>query len=164
MDNLVYIRPLVLSDANVSYRWRNDSDIWKYTEFKPDRYISLETEQEWLKGKLKNKDERRFAICLKDNNQYIGNIQLLNINKGLASFHIFIGEKKLWGNGIGLQATKLVLEYAFSELGLKCVLLEVNPLNTSACKTYERMGFVAVGTNGINGFMKMKLNKKEFFN
>lgn len=162
MDNLVYIRPLVLSDANVSYQWRNDSDIWKYTEFKPDRYISLETEQEWIKGKLENKNERRFAICLKENNQYIGNIQLLAINNGLASFHIFIGEKSLWGNGIGKQATKLILKYAFFELGLKCVLLEVNPLNISAYKTYERMGFVAVGSNEANGFIKMKLNKKEF--
>ncbi|MNU43927.1 Spermidine N(1)-acetyltransferase [compost metagenome] len=162
MDNLVYIRPLVLSDANVSYQWRNDSDIWKYTEFKPDRYISLETEQEWIKGKLENKDERRFAICLKENNQYIGNIQLLTINNGLASFHIFIGEKSLWGNGIGKQATKLILKYAFFELGLKCVLLEVNPLNIPAYKTYERMGFVAVGSNEVNGFIKMKLNKKEF--
>jgi len=162
MDNLVYIRPLVLSDANVSYRWRNDADIWKYTEFKPDRDISLEAEQEWIKGKLANKDERRFAICLKGNNQYIGNIQLLNINNGLASFHLFIGKKTLWGNGIGKQATKLILKYAFFELSLKCVLLEVNPLNISACKTYERMGFVAVGSNEVNGFIKMKLNKKEF--
>lgn len=162
MDNLVYIRPLVLSDANVSYQWRNDSDIWKYTEFKPDRYISLEAEQEWIKGKLENKDERRFAICLKENNQYIGNIQLLAINNGLAFFHIFIGEKSLWGNGIGKQATKLILKYAFFELGLKCVLLEVNPLNISAYKTYERMGFVAVGSNEANGFIKMELNKKEF--
>lgn len=162
MDSLVYIRPLVLSDANVSYQWRNDSDIWKYTEFKPDRYISLEAEQKWIKDKLENKDERRFAICLKENNQYIGNIQLLNISNGLASFHIFIGEKSLWGNGIGKQATKLILKYAFFELGLKCVLLEVNPLNISACKTYERMGFVAVGSNEGTGFTKMKLNKKEF--
>lgn len=162
MDNFVYIRPLVLSDANVSYRWRNDSEIWRFTEFKPDRYISLETERQWLKDKLENRNERRFAICLKENNQYIGNIQLLNINQGLASFHIFIGEKILWGKGIGQQATKLLLNYAFSQLGLDSVLLEVNQLNISACKTYEKMGFVPVGTNAINGFIKMKLNKKEF--
>lgn len=162
MDNFVYIRPLVLSDANVSYRWRNDPDIWKFTEFKPDRYISFEIEQEWLKGKLENKNERRFAICLKEDNQYIGNIQLLNINKGRASFHIFIGEKILWGKGIGQQATKLLLDYAFTQLGLEGILLEVNQLNISARKTYEKMGFVSVGTNKVNGFIKMKLNKKEF--
>ncbi|WP_164108745.1 MULTISPECIES: GNAT family N-acetyltransferase [Sphingobacterium] len=162
MDNSVYIRPLVLSDANISYRWRNDSNIWKFTEFKPDSYISLEAEQEWLKSKLEKKNERRFAICLKENNQYIGNIQLLNINNGLASFHIFIGEKTLWGKGIGQQATKLILKYAFSQLGLESVLLEVNKLNISACKTYERIGFVSTGTNKNNGFIKMKLNKTEF--
>lgn len=163
MDNIVYIRPLVLSDANVSYRWRNDADIWKFTEFKPDRYISLEAEQEWLKDKLENKNERRFAICLKENNQYIGNIQLLNLENGQASFHIFIGEKTLWGKGIGQQATKLILKYAFAELGLDSILLEVNQLNILACKTYKKMGFVPVGTNEENGFIKMQLDKKGFF-
>lgn len=162
IDNYVYIRPLVSSDASVSYKWRNDSDIWKFTEFKPDRYISLEVEQEWLKDKLENLNERRFAICLKENDQYIGNIQLLNINEGLASFHIFIGEKVLWGSGIGQQATRLILKYAFSELGLDTILLEVSQLNISACKTYKKMGFVSVGINQANGFVKMKLNKGDF--
>lgn len=162
MDNEVYIRPLVLNDADISYQWRNESDIWTFTEFKPDKYISLEIEREWLKGKLENKNERRFAICLKENNQYIGNIQLLNINERMASFHIFIGEKKLWGKGIGQQATKLILKHAFSELGLGSILLEVNPLNISACKIYKRMGFVTDGVNELNGFIKMKLTKNKF--
>lgn len=86
----------------------------------------------------------------------------MDINKGLASFHIFIGEKKLWGKGIGQQATKLILKYAFSELGLEGILLEVNESNISACKIYKRMGFVSVGTNEASGFIKMKLTKEEF--
>lgn len=162
MSNAVYIRPLVLDDAKISYQWRNDSNIWEYTEFKPNKYISLEIEETWLKSILKNDNEKRFAICIQENNQYIGNIQLININKAEASYHIFIGEKSFWGKGIAQQATKLILEYAFFELGLEKIKLEVNPLNISANAVYIKIGFVPISKNENNGFIKMVLHKKDF--
>lgn len=159
MTPAVYIRPLILEDAQVSCLWRNDPEIWKYTGFKPDRYISPEMEEEWLKNKLINTNEKRFAICLVENDQYIGNIQLLDITKEEAWYHIFIGEKHLWGQGISQKATKLILSYAFYELELENVLLEVNPLNTAAYRVYEKMGFIPFDANEKNGFIKMKLSK-----
>jgi diamine N-acetyltransferase len=162
MRQAVYIRPLILEDAKVSCLWRNDAEIWKYTEFKPDRHISLEMEEEWLKSKLDNSNEKRFAICLEANDQYIGNIQLVGITQEEACYHIFIGEKSFWGQGISQMATKLILSYAFSELDLESVLLEVNPLNTVAYSIYEKTGFIPFGVNEKNGFIKMKLNKNKF--
>ena len=162
MNLEIYIRPLVLEDAGTSYLWRNDADIWKYTGFRPDRYISPEMEEEWLKSKLSNANEKRFAICHTASHQYIGNIQLLDITDENAWYHIFIGEKKFWGKGISGKATKLLLTYAFSELNLKNVLLEVNPLNIPACSVYKKVGFVPFGTNEKNGFIKMMLSKNEF--
>lgn len=162
MNPAVYIRALKLEDAKVSCLWRNDAEIWKYTEFKPDRYISPEMEEEWLKSKLNNSNEKRFAICLTANDQYIGNIQLLDITEEEACYHIFIGEKSFWGQGISQMATKLILSYAFSELKLENVLLEANPLNIAAYKVYEKMGFIPCGANEKNGFIKMKLTKNEF--
>lgn len=162
MKTAVYIRPLTLEDAKISCLWRNDADIWKYTGFKPDRYISREMEEEWLKSKLNNSNEKRFAICLTENDQYIGNIQLLDITEEEACYHIFIGEKSLWGKGISQIATRLILAFAFSELNLEYVLLEVNPMNTAACSVYQKTGFVAIGKNVENGFIKMRLNKNEF--
>ncbi len=162
MKPAVYLRPLILADAKVSCLWRNDAEIWKYTGFKPDRYISLEIEEEWLKSKLNNSNEKRFAICLAESDQYIGNIQLLDITDDEAWYHIFIGEKSYWGQGISQKATKLILSYAFFELELETVLLEVNPLNAAAYSVYEKMGFIPFGANEKNGFIKMKLNKNEF--
>lgn len=162
MKTAVYIRPLTLEDAKISCLWRNDADIWKYTGFKPDRYISAEMEEEWLKNKLNNLNEKRFAICLTANDQYIGNIQLLDITEEEACYHIFIGEKSLWGKGISQTATRLILAYAFSELNLENVLLEVNPLNAAACSVYQKTGFVPIGKNTDNGFIKMRLNRNEF--
>ncbi|TCC92709.1 GNAT family N-acetyltransferase [Pedobacter hiemivivus] len=158
----IYIRPLVLADAKTSFNWRNDPEVWEYTEYQPDLYISPELEEEWLKAKLSRVNEKRFAICLEENDQYIGNIQLLDIDGEKASYHIFIGEKSFWGRGISQSATKLILAYAFSELNLENVSLEVNPLNVPAWKAYQKVGFESIGENKKNGFMKMAISKNEF--
>lgn len=162
MKDAIYIRPLALADAKVSYLWRNDPDIWLYTEFKPNQYITSAMEEEWLQSKLEKPDEKRFAICLTANDQYIGNVQLLNITKKEADYHIFLGEKNFWGRGISQSATQLVLALAFSRLNLENVFLEVNPLNIAACSLYIKAGFATIGENALNGFLRMRINRKEF--
>jgi diamine N-acetyltransferase len=151
----VYIRRLILADAQVSYKWRNNPEIWRYTEFKPNHQISLKIEEDWLKNKLNNKNEERFAICLASNDRYIGNIQLIDIDLEGASFHLFIGEKIFWGKGIAQQATKLILKYAFTELGLKQVALEVHKANLAAIAVYKKMGFIYTSSNNSTEFVKM---------
>lgn len=162
MNSFIYLRPLELDDARTSYRWRNDPEIWEYTGSRPDKYISPELETAWLSSKLNKSNEKRFAICLLDNNQYIGNVQLLEIDQEKAWFHIFIGEKELWGLGISQKATTIVLYYAFSELSLNYVHLSVNLLNTAAYRLYEKIGFMHSGTADKNGFIEMKLSKEIF--
>lgn len=162
MSSLIYLRPLVLADARISYKWRNDPDIWKFTEFKPDRPITREIETAWLFSKLKKKNERRFAICLLDNDRYIGNVQLLDIDHEKAWFHIFIGEKMFWGHGISQKATKIILYYAFSALSLEKVLLAVSPLNIAGWKVYEKIGFIYTGKTEKNGFKEMVITRAIF--
>lgn len=135
----VTIRPLTPVDAAISYKWRNNPEIWKYTENRPAGIISRDIEHHWLIKVLERHDEKRFAICVND--QYIGNVQLTNIDRGSAEFHIFIGEMSYHGRGIGTKATLLVLEYAFSVLNLNSVYLFVNKRNHAAIKMYKRCEF-----------------------
>lgn len=137
----IYIRPLREEDSQISYRWRNDPEVWEYTGSKPDKEITLDIEKEWVKSVLPRTGEKRFAICLKVTDEYIGNVQLTGINSYEAEFHIFIGEKKYWGKGFGTIATKLIVEYAFEELKLQCVYLLVKKQNAAAIRSYEKAGF-----------------------
>jgi diamine N-acetyltransferase len=137
----VTIRSLIISDAKTSWKWRNDLLLWKYTGNRPDRQITMEIELEWLKGALLRENEHRFAICVGEKKEYIGNVQLTDITKNDAQFHIFIGERKFHGVGIGTQATKLIIDYAFKELDLKTIYLYVNSNNNIAIKTYKKCGF-----------------------
>jgi diamine N-acetyltransferase len=138
---IVRIRPLTIEDARTSWKWRNDPSIWKYTNNKPAQEITIEMEQEWLIKSLAKGNESRFAICLSEEMNYIGNVQLTDITKEDAQFHIFIGEKQYHGMGIGTRATKLILEYAFNVLKLKSIYLYVNLNNIIAIRAYEKNGF-----------------------
>ena len=139
----VLIRPLREQDALVSWKWRNDPDIWKFTGKRPDRHITEAIETEWIKNVLAEKDSFRFAI-MADNN-YIGNIQLTNVVPGgEGEYHIFIGEKAYWGKGIATRVSLQLIRYAREILKIKRLYLYVKPENNAAIKVYQKIGFEQV--------------------
>lgn len=141
MSTAIYLRPLKIEDALISFAWRNDPQVWTYTKLVIDKTITAEIETEWIKKVLKRTQERRFAICIKDTHEYIGNVQLRDIHEDTAEFELFIGEKKYWGKGIGFEATQQILHIAFTELKLNTVFLYVHPNNTAAIRCYDKAGF-----------------------
>ncbi len=137
----ILIRPLTNEDAKVSYIWRNDPEIWKYTGKRPDRTITYEIEDNWIRKVLAASDSFRFAI--EADGHYIGNIQITNIRtRQDGEYHIFIGDRKFWGKGIATLATYQLIRFAKEVIGLKRLYLFVNPLNTAAIRVYEKCGFV----------------------
>jgi diamine N-acetyltransferase len=145
MTYSVYLRSLKLVDAKTSYLWRNNPLIWQFTRFKPVKPISESMETEWLKKALSNTKEYRFAICLKSNGQYLGNVQLIDVKSKNAELHLFIGNPSFWGKGIGRQATALILNYGFTYLGLDSIRLDVHKDNYPAIALYNKLGFFVNG-------------------
>jgi glycosyltransferase involved in cell wall biosynthesis/RimJ/RimL family protein N-acetyltransferase len=137
----IFLRPLEVSDALVSWRWRNDAAIWKYTGSRPDIEITEEIETQWIHKVLARDNERRYAICLEETGEYIGNVQLTSITDWDAEFHIFIGEKRYWGTGCGSQATSQIVSIALGEMKLNNVYLHVKQENVAAVKAYKKAGF-----------------------
>lgn len=156
MNFTVFLRPLAIEDAAVSYQWRNNPEIWKFTPFSPSDPITLEIETRWLSDLLQRRDQKRFAICLKKTGRYIGNIQLINISGGTGELHLFIGETDCWGKGIGESATSLLLDHAFLKLGLRRVTLAVDPGNLAAITIYNRQGFAVKDDKGKYTIMELK--------
>lgn len=151
----VSLRPLRIEDAAISYLWRNNPEIWKYTGNKPDKEITLQTETEWLSRVLLSKDEKRFAICVGENEEYVGNVQLTDIDQSSAQFHIFIGNPKFHNKGIGTEATSQIIKYAFNTLKIKKVWLKVNSNNFAAINSYKKCGFVEMSND--NGTILMMI-------
>ena len=147
-SEIIFLRDLEIKDALTSRHWRNDPEIWKYTASRPNCYITEEIETEWIKGVLADKTRKTLAICLKEDSRYVGNVQVTNIKDDEAVFHLFIGDKTVWGKGIGSAATLKMVEFAKNNLKLKKLTLWVNLENIAAKKAYLKAGFVPVDDKG----------------
>lgn len=92
-------------------------------------------------------EEFMFSIFALDSQKVIGFIGLWSHywNHGNAWLGIGIGEPEYWGKGYGTEAAQLVLDYAFTELNLHRVSLDVLGYNQRAIRSYEKSGFVMEG-------------------
>jgi RimJ/RimL family protein N-acetyltransferase len=90
-----------------------------------------------------------FAIHERKTKRLIGTTALTDRVSGSdgvsALFRIVIGEKDVWGQGFGTEATKLVVEEGFDAMGLSAVRLEVFRHNERAIGAYSRVGFQLTG-------------------
>ena len=154
----VSIRPLEIEDAYTSVKWRNDPEVFKYTGNTYNHEITVQDELAWIKKVTQSKDEYRCAILA--NGQYVGNIYLTNIHNGSAVYHIFLGEKSIWGKGVAKQASLLMLEYAFNSLRLESVELKVRIKNRRAIYLYKSIGFYEISCN--EEWMHMIINDNSF--
>ncbi|HKG05554.1 MAG TPA: GNAT family N-acetyltransferase [Pedobacter sp.] len=159
MNTSIYLRPLTIADSHVSYHWRNNAEVWKFTNFNLAGSITQEIEENWLTKVLKMDDQRRFGICLTENDNYIGNVHLINIKDGSAEFHLVIGDMQYWRRGIGKEATRIILDYAFFEMCLSEINLAVDFNNHAAFEIYKKQGFVSVREEERHYIMRLTKEK-----
>lgn len=141
----VYLRQLNESDASQEYcDWLNDDEVNKYLE---TRQSTIDDLRQYIAKQLADINSFFVGIFDKTNDKHIGNIKLEPIDwaKKRAIFGILIGNKDYWGRGIGTEATKLIVDYAFNFLGLDEVELGVITENKRAIVAYEKAGFRVVG-------------------
>ena len=73
------------------------------------------------------------------------NLHFINRSHRRAQFGIAIGEKECWGKGYGTEATRLMLDYGFTALGLETIMLWVASYHERAIRAYARAGFRECG-------------------
>lgn len=84
----------------------------------------------------------------------------LDLGCATGEYNVAIGEASARGKGVGTEATRLILDYAFHVTGLYCVHLTVLEPNTGAIKAYERAGFKRQGLRrNSNRWLGQKVNE-----
>ena len=142
-----YLRKLDLKDATQKYcSWLNDSAVNKYLE---THQATIADIREYIKKQQTNPNSFFVGIFDKETNKHIGNMKLEPINWGKknAMFGMLIGDKDYWGKGIGVEATRLLVDYAFNQMGLSEVVLGVVSENIPAIRVYKKVGFNVLKIN-----------------
>lgn len=145
----IYLRPLRMEDAQISWKWRNDPRVWKYTCSRPTCEVTLAMEEAWMRKVLSESNSRRFAICLREGDKYVGNGYVVNIDweRKCGEFAIFLGDVSVWGRGIGTQAN-LELQKAAGACGLREVTARIHVSNPGSLKTVLKAGFSELSRDG----------------
>jgi len=129
--------------------WLNDWEIAQYLNPGIPSLMNIEDETEWFENRRKSKNSFVFAILTQAESHLIGNCGLHDVDfkNRKAVFGIVIGDKNYWSQGYGTDAAQTLLRYAFEELGLNLVELEVYAFNPRAIRAYEKAGFRRAGAH-----------------
>ena len=141
----IKLRELRKEDIASINRWRNNLQNRMLTQgFRGP--VTIEIESEWLNNVLNNKGNRDiyFGIEKYNESHLIGIIQLNEIDyiSRIATCGILIGELEDRGKGVGVEAVRAILYYAFFVLNLRKIITYIVDSNHQALKVQEKVGKV----------------------
>ncbi len=138
----VALGPLHRDLLPLDYRWTGD-----LATLRMQGIILAPVTMEWIAARYDagTRDDSLilFAIyeCATMRPIGVTNLHSVDTRNRTAEFIIFIGEQSARGKGYGTETARLMLDYAFTALGLHNVMLAVYAYNPAARRAYEKAGF-----------------------
>lgn len=142
----VNLRPVDSQDLPIMVEWRNKPRILNNL-FSPYP-VTLTQQEKWFHDYINRGDERLFIIETKDSRR-VGTVGISKIdhrNQSAEFGRLMIGEDEELAKGYALDATLTLLKFAFRELNLNRIWLEVFAQNEVAIGIYTECGFRQEGT------------------
>lgn len=126
-------------------RWINDLGTLRTLGALPAP-MTLDAEEAWYDGASRG-EARYFTIYELATLRPVGSCDLRDIDhrNRAATMGMLIGDPDARGKGYGTEATRLLLDVAFTVLGLHSVWLTVYAFNLAGQRCYARAGFREVG-------------------
>ncbi|MBN1138528.1 MAG: GNAT family N-acetyltransferase [Anaerolineae bacterium] len=144
---LVRLAPPTRDDAEAFARWSQDADYLRNLDTEYARPYSAESFIERFNPGHESPNSVTFYLRTLADDKLIGFAAIHSIewNNQAGLLAIGIGEADYRGRGYGADALRLLLRYAFDELNLYRLGLDVIANNTQAIRAYERVGFKQEG-------------------
>lgn len=135
--------------AKALARWGHNSEFMRFLDSEAPVLWSEKKFQEWLEKDDEDPGHGKlfFQVRRLEDNRLLGFVELGTPawSRGEAWVGIGLGEREDWGHGYGTDAMQLILRYAFTELNLHRVSLDVFDYNPRAIRSYEKAGFKVEG-------------------
>jgi len=137
----VQLRQMYRCDLQKTLVWRNHSETRKW--FKNSNVISKKEHWAWFSRREKDNADLVFIVERMSDGAPVGQVSIYGIDniKSVAEVGRFITAPEYIGKGYMKVACKLLIKFAFEELKLRSLFLDVYYNNERAINLYISLGF-----------------------
>ncbi|MGB5692836.1 MAG: GNAT family N-acetyltransferase [Flavobacteriaceae bacterium] len=143
----IYLRALEPEDLQFLYELENNPAVWEISgTITPYSRHVLKKYLDNAHRDIFEVKQLRLSICSNED-KVIGLIDLFDYNPvhKRAGVGIIIQAEDKRNQGLGTEATRLLLDYAFSALDLRQVFANVNEDNVASIHLFKKLGFIETG-------------------
>lgn len=144
LADVFLLEPQHVSDSYVA--WLNDPEVNRYLESRFERH-TLDSTRAFVENCLRN--EKTLMLGIRSprlGGRHVGNIKVeINPRHGLGEVGILIGEKEVYGQGVGTQAIRLMSGIARDQLGLRRLTAGCYASNAGSERAFTKAGYVVEG-------------------
>jgi RimJ/RimL family protein N-acetyltransferase len=140
---LVRLRPPRIEDAEVMMAWFEDLEVTRFLKLRHPP--SLEAEKEWVDKVAKDPNHIQWVIELEGAPVGTTSIVQIDWKNGFGTTGTVIGNKAVWGKGLGREMMQLRTAYAFTQLPLRKLKSGYIEGNTASARAQAAAGYREVG-------------------
>jgi RimJ/RimL family protein N-acetyltransferase len=145
MNDKVTIRPIELSDAEAVQRYAADARVAATTNI-PHPYPA-NGGQDFVERAVASREAgERYAFAILYDGELVGTIGINAVDKDAGTAELdYCVAAPFWHKGIGSEAARRAIEYAFGQLGLSALFSSCLKENVASARVLEKNGFVQTG-------------------
>lgn len=142
---LVYLRTVEKEDLEQIRDWLTDPDLLHLLGARPIPIGTIEPDK--IPELFRLRDGRALSILSRDKT-LVGLVGFGNFHEfnRTAQMLILIGDRSEWNRGYGSDAIRNIVRFAFEDLNLNCVEVQIPQFNTRALRVFQKVGFTIEGT------------------
>ena len=151
---LVRLRPPKPEDAPLMIAWFEDLEVTRFMLLRTPP--SIDAEKEWLDRMATSQDDVVWVI--EHEGRAVGTtaIHMIDWRNGFGTTGTVIGDKSVWGKGIGRDVMQLRARFAFTQLPLRKLKSAYFDGNEASARAQAAAGYQEVGRYRADRFIDGK--------
>lgn len=141
----LYLRRFKVSDATMVYNnWSSDDEVTQFVAWPTHQSVKMTRRilANWEVA-YQSLNTYQWAIVERQSDEVIGSISLFQFDRRGHRHNCEMGyclSKKYWNKGLMTEAAKTVLQFAFEQIGVDCVIAKHDVRNLASGRVMQKIG------------------------
>lgn len=156
----VALRPLAPEDAGVIAGWAADREFCRHADWTVD--LPPAEARRFHEALIQAPPPDLIRLGAIHDGRLVGYVDLHGDQPRRRELGFLIGERRLWGRGLGFLAAAAGLDHGFTNLGLEVVWAEALDANQRSVRILRRLGFEETGRGEEESFLDQPSYNRRF--